>query len=69
MASDASCPLDGMWCQNLCLLHAKHKANQTFDLCFYQGPCQTFRSLLENDQNSSTTLTKSVLVKGIPEGL
>ena len=35
-----NCPLGESWHHQYCPLHAKHKENDTFDLCLYQNTCK-----------------------------
>ena len=34
-----NCPLEESWHHQYCLLHAKHKENDTFNLCMHQATC------------------------------
>ena len=53
-----NCPLGESWHHQYCPLHAKHKENDTFDLCLYQNTCKGYKSFLDLNRNQLEAMTK-----------
>jgi len=53
-----NCPLGESWHHQYCLLHAKHKENDTFDLCLHQANCQGYKSLIDFNRSQLEAMTK-----------
>ncbi len=53
-----NCPLEESWHHQYCLLHAKHKENDTFNLCMHQATCQSYKSLIDFNRSQLEAMTK-----------
>ena len=53
-----NCPLGESWHHQYCLLHAKHKENDTFHLCLHQANCQGYKSLIDFNRSQLVAITK-----------